>query len=605
MARPGGPGGHGGGPGGRFGKPVEKAKDFKGTGKRLLSYFKPYKIHFFIIVLFAIISEIFYLVSPIMLGKITDSLFDSYVNKIGVNFNFVFKVLSVLAFVYVLRSLFKFIQEKITAKMSQEIIYDMRKTMDKKICKLPMGYFDSKTKGEILSRFTNDVDTVGSSMQQILNQIISAVITLVGILAIMLSISVRLTIVTLITVPLSLVVVIFISKFSQKYFREQQKIIGDLNSHVEEMISGQNIIKAFNYEDTSKKEFNEINDKLYTNSIKAQFISSLIMPATKIIGNLSYVVICLLGGVMAVKKTITVGDIQAFIMYSKQFNHPITQTAQLASVLQSTVAAAERVFEFLDEKEKPVNGNEIIEKTQGKVEFKNVDFSYDKSKELIKDLNLTANKGDIIAIVGNTGAGKTTLVNLLMGFYRVDNGEILIDGTNINDIEKDNLYSMLGMVLQDTWLFNGTIYDNIAYGVENATREDVINASKMAKADGFIKRMPLGYETMINEEASNLSVGQKQLITIARAILKNPDILILDEATSSVDTRTETLIQKAMENLMQGRTSFMIAHRLSTIKNASCILVMEKGRIIEKGTHNELLKVDGHYAKLYNSQFAK
>ena len=603
MARPGGPGGHGGGPGGRFGKPVEKAKDFKGTGKRLLSYFKPYKIHFFIIVLFAIISEIFYLVSPIMLGKITDSLFDSYVNKIGVNFNFVFKVLSVLAFVYVLRSLFKFIQEKITAKMSQEIIYDMRKTMDKKICKLPMGYFDSKTKGEILSRFTNDVDTVGSSMQQILNQIISAVITLVGILAIMLSISVRLTIVTLITVPLSLVVVIFISKFSQKYFREQQKIIGDLNSHVEEMISGQNIIKAFNYEDTSKKEFNEINDKLYTNSIKAQFISSLIMPATKIIGNLSYVVICLLGGVMAVKKTITVGDIQAFIMYSKQFNHPITQTAQLASVLQSTVAAAERVFEFLDEKEKPVNGNEIIEKTQGKVEFKNVDFSYDKSKELIKDLNLTANKGDIIAIVGNTGAGKTTLVNLLMGFYRVDNGEILIDGTNINDIEKDNLYSMLGMVLQDTWLFNGTIYDNIAYGVENATREDVINASKMAKADGFIKRMPLGYETMINEEASNLSVGQKQLITIARAFLKEPSIFIFDEATSSVDTRTELLIQNALTRILKNRTCFIIAHRLSTIISADIILVLQNGKIVESGTHQELLNKKGYYYELYNSQF--
>lgn len=584
---------------------IEKPKEFKKTGKRLMTYFKPYKLIFIVVFVAAILSVLFNAITPIFLGKITDSLYNSFSARSAVDFAYVNKMLVVLAVLFILASFFRYIFQRRMASISQEISYTMRKQMDEKIKRLPIKFFDSKTHGEILSRFVNDVDTVGNSLSQSMSQIINSVITIIGILTVMFFISPMLTGITLLTVPLSIFVTVLIAKQSQKHFTAQQRELGELNGHTEEMIGGQIIVKSFCHEDNSKQEFTEINDRLVKSSLLAQFISSIIMPSIKFVSNLGYIAIVLIGGFMVLKGNgiITVGVIQAFVIYSKQFNQPIVQTAQMAGILQSTVAAAERVFELLDEVEMPENGIQKIDSPKGEVKFSHVDFSYEPNEPLIEDLSLEAQPGQTIAIVGKTGAGKTTLVNLLMGFYRVSGGEITIDGVNINDLDKDNMYSMFGMVLQDTWLFNGSIYDNVAYGKEGATRDEVIEACKTAKAHGFIKRMPQGYDTMLNEEGTNVSAGQKQLLTIARALLRDPDILILDEATSSVDTRTEILIQKAMDALKKGRTSFIIAHRLSTIKNANVILVMDKGHIIEKGSHDELIAQKGYYCALYNSQF--
>lgn len=598
-------GGHGHhGPGGPMGgRIVEKPKEFKKTGKRLLGYFKPYRAVFIMVFIFAILSVLFNSLTPVYLGKITDSLFSSFTKHIGVDFTFVFRMLAVLSVLFILSSLFRYLFQRKMTSISQEIAYTMRQEMDLKMSRLPIKYFDSKTHGEILSRFVNDVDTVGNSLSQSLTQVVTSIVTIIGMLAVMFWISPLMTGITLLTVPLSIVLTMIIAGKSQKYFKAQQKELGNLNGHTEEMIGGQIIVKAFCFEDKSKNIFEKTNGRLKKSSLMAQFVSGIIMPAIKFVSNLGYVAIALVGGYLAIKGKVTVGNIQSFIIYSKQFNQPIVQTAQMAGILQSTIAAAERVFELLDEEEMPENKDKVIEAPKGDVEFKNVDFSYEPDEPLIENLSLHAKPGDTIAIVGKTGAGKTTLVNLLMGFYRVKGGEITIDGININDLDKDNMYAMFGMVLQDTWLFSGTIFENVAYGKEGATREEVIEACKTAKAHGFIKRMPKGYDTMLNEEGTNVSAGQKQLLTIARALLRDPDILILDEATSSVDTRTEILIQKAMDELKKGRTSFIIAHRLSTIKNATEILVMDKGHIIEKGTHSELLKQGGYYSALYNSQF--
>lgn len=585
------------------GRIVEKPKEFKKTGKRLLGYFKPYRFAFLLVFIFAILSVLFTSLAPVYLGKITDSLFNSFTKRIGVDFNFVYKMIGILVALYAFSSLFRYFFQRKMAAISQEIAYTMRSQMDLKLSKLPIKYFDSRTHGEILSRFVNDVDTVANSLSQSLTQIITGIVTIIGILAVMFSINVMMTGITLLTVPLSMAVAMLIAGRSQKYFKSQQSELGNLNGHTEEMIGGQIIVKAFNYEESSKQQFEETNNKLRNSSLLAQFVSGIIMPAIKFVSNLVYVAIALVGGYLAISGKVTVGNIQSFVLYSKQFNQPIIQTAQMAGILQSTIAAAERVFEMLDEDEMPENKDKVIENPKGYVDFNHVSFSYNPDEPLITDLSLHAKPGDTIAIVGKTGAGKTTLVNLLMGFYRVNDGEITVDGININDLDKDNMYSMFGMVLQDTWLFSGTIYENVAYGKEGATREEVINACKAAKAHGFIKRMPQGYDTMLNEEASNVSAGQKQLLTIARALLRDPDILILDEATSSVDTRTEVLIQKAMDELKKGRTSFIIAHRLSTIKNATEILVIDKGSIVEKGTHKELIELGGYYATLYNSQF--
>lgn len=591
------------GPGRGPGRTFEKPKEFKKTGKRLLSYFKPYRAVFIMVLIFAILSVLFNSLAPVVLGMITDSLFNSYTAKVGADFNYVYKMLAVLAGLYILSTIFRYFFQRRMATISQEIGYTMRQQMDKKMSRLPIKYFDNKTHGEILSRFTNDVDSVSQNLNQALSQVLTSLVTLMGILGIMLYLSPVMTCITLLSVPLSLAAAVYIAGKSQKYFKAQQKELGNLNGHTEEMISGQIIVKAFCFEKQSMDMFADINDKLTKGSKLAQFVSSIIMPAIRFVGSLSYVAIALVGGYFAIKGTVTVGNIQSFILYSKQFNHPIIQTAQMAGILQSTVAAAERVFEMLDEIEMPKSGNKVITNPKGEVDFSHVSFSYEPDEPLITDLSLHARQGDTIAIVGKTGAGKTTLVNLLMGFYRVQGGEITIDGVNINDLDRDNMYSMFGMVLQDTWLFKGTIFENVAYGKEGATLDDVINACKIAKADGFIRRMPKGYDTMLSEDGSNVSAGQKQLLTIARALLRDPDILILDEATSSVDTRTEILIQKAMDELKKGRTSFIIAHRLSTIKDASEILVMESGHIIETGTHSDLLKQGGYYASLYNSQF--
>lgn len=593
----------GGGPAAGLSKAGEKPKDFRGSFRKLLGYFKPYKAHFLAVVFFSILSVVFNILAPALLGRVTDNIYHSVVSAAGVDFGFVGKILLILLGLYALSSVFRWLQQSIMVRVSQEVVYDMRRQMDDKLGRLPIHFFDTQTHGETLSRFTNDIDTISTSLQQSLTQIISSVATILGILVMMLSISWEMTLICLLSLPLSFFFTIKIAKKSQKHFAAQQKELGALGGHVEEMFSGHNVVKAFGYEEQSKKTFEQTNLRLAKASRKAQFVSGIIMPVMRFINNLGYVLIAVVGGVLAAMGRVSVGNIQAFIMYFQQFNQPIIQTAQIASVLQSTLAASERVFEFLEEQEMPADGTKHIDATQGRVEFREVNFAYDPGRPLIQNLSLLANTGDTVAIVGPTGAGKTTLVNLLMRFYRVDGGEILVDGVNINQVATKELRGMFGMVLQDTWLFHGTIYDNIAYGRQGATKAEVMDASRMAKAHGFIKRLPQGYDTMINEEGTNLSIGQKQLLTIARAILKNPKILILDEATSSVDTRTESLIQKGMEALSKGKTNFVIAHRLSTIRNANIIVVMENGQIVEKGNHDQLMALGGAYAKLYNAQF--
>lgn len=608
AARPhrGGRGPMGGGP---FGGPVEKPKDFKGSVSKLVKYISVYKISIILAMLFAAGSAVFFIVGPKRLGNITTDIFTGYSAKLRgtgeIDFTKIGKALIVLLLLYIASSVFNFVQGFIMSGVTQKVTYRLRTEISTKINRMPMNYFETKTHGEVLSRVTNDVDTLSQSLNQSITTVITAVTQIIGITVMMITISGRMTIVAVLTLPVSSVLIAFIMKKSQKYFKSQQEYLGHVNGQVEEVYSGHNIVKAFNGEKQVIEEFEKSNSTLYGSAWKSQFLSGMMMPIMGFVGNIGYVAVAILGGYLTIKKTIEVGDIQSFIQYVRSFNQPISQIAQISTQLQQTAAAAERVFEFLEEEEEdqtvpnPVNP-EIVE---SRVEFKNVKFGYNPDKIVINNFSAEIEKGQKIAIVGPTGAGKTTMVKLLMRFYDVNSGEILIDGHNIKDFNRGELRKMFGMVLQDTWLFNGSIMENIRYGKEDATDEEVIAAAKAAHAHHFISTLPDGYQMVLNEEASNVSQGQKQLLTIARAILADPKILILDEATSSVDTRTEVRIQKAMDNLMKGRTSFIIAHRLSTIKDADLILVMKDGDIVEQGSHEELLKKQGFYAGLYNSQF--
>lgn len=600
-----GPMGHGHG-GAAMG---EKANDFKGTMKQLMKYMSEYKVALIAVLLFAIGSTVFSIVGPKILGKATTKIFEGLMAKVsgtgGIDFGAIEKILLILVCLYIVSALFSFIQGYIMSGISQKISYEMRNQISEKINRMPMKYFDTKTHGEILSRITNDVDTLGMSLNQSLTQLITSVTTMVGVLIMMLSISWIMTLAALVIIPLSMFAVRKVVGRSQKYFKKQQRFLGHVNGLVEENYGGHQIVRVFNKEEEVTEEFNKLNDELYDSAWRSQFLSGMMQPLMAFIGNLGYVMVSILGGWLAIRKTIEVGDIQSFIQYVRNFTQPINQLAQVANQLQSTAAAAERVFEFLDEEEEdqivinPADANDI----KGNIEFEHVNFGYKENKTIIHDFSVNVKKGQKIAIVGPTGAGKTTIVKLLMRFYDVNSGSIKIDGHDIRNFNRSELREAFGMVLQDTWLFNGTIKENIRYGKLDATDEEVVEAAKSANVHHFIKTLNDGYNMVLDEEASNVSQGQKQLLTIARAILADPKILILDEATSSVDTRTELLIQKAMDNLMEGRTSFIIAHRLSTIKDADMILVMNEGDIVEQGSHEELLEKGGFYAKLYNSQF--
>ena len=588
----------------------EKAKDFKGTMKKLMSYLSPYKLAILLVIVFAIGSSVFNIVGPKILGNATTKIFEGLVSKVsnsggGIDFDAIFRTLTILASLYIISSIFSFVQTFITSDISQKVSYNLRKSISEKINKLPLNYYDKKTNGEVLSRVTNDIDAISQNLNQILSQMITSATTLIGVLIMMLSISVTMTLVSLIVIPLSLVMIMLVVRKSQKHFRAQQEYLGHTNGHIEEMYSGHNIMKAFNGEEKAIEEFDKLSDTLYNSAWKSQFLSGMMMPIMTFIGNLGYVIVAIMGGFLAIRNKIQVGDILAFIQYVRSFMQPIAQTAQIANVMQQTAAAAERVFEFLEEEEvvEDVKNPISTEGIEGAVEFDHVRFGYNEDKIIINDFSINIKPGQKVAIVGPTGAGKTTIVKLLMRFYELNGGKILIDGHDYRDFTRNDLRKIFGMVLQDTWLFNGNIMENIRYGRLDASDEEVIEAAKLAHAHHFIKTLADGYNMEINEEADNISQGQKQLLTIARAILSDPKILILDEATSSVDTRTEVLIQQAMENLMEGRTSFIIAHRLSTIKNADVILVMKDGDIVEQGTHEELLKSKGFYSELYNSQF--
>ena len=590
--------------GGRHGMSTEKAKDFKGTMKKLMGYLTQYKIGLLLVVIFAIGSTIFNIAGPKILGKATTELFHGLISKVsggsGIDFDKIAKILIGLMCLYVCSALFSFIQGYIMTGVSQKLTYRMRKEISEKIDRLPMGYFDKMTHGEILSRITNDVDTLSQSLNQSATQVITSVATIIGVLVMMLSISPLMTVIAILILPLSMGLIGMIVKRSQRYFKEQQEYLGYVNGQVEEVYGGHNIVKAFNKEDDVIDEFDRDNDRLYRSAWKSQFLSGMMMPIMQFVGNLGYVAVVILGGYLAIKKTIEVGDIQSFIQYVRNFTQPIQQVAQVANMLQSTAAASERVFEFLGEPEEEAAPENpvVLKNPEGAVEFEHVHFGYNPEHTIIH-----VEPGQKIAIVGPTGAGKTTMVKLLMRFYDVSGGSIKVDGHDIREFDRGELRRMFGMVLQDTWLFKGSIEDNIRYGKLDATHEDVVKAADAAYAHRFIQTLPGGYGMELNEEASNVSQGQKQLLTIARAILADPKILILDEATSSVDTRTEVRIQKAMDNLMKGRTSFIIAHRLSTIRDADLILVMKEGDIVEMGRHEELLEKNGFYADLYNSQF--
>jgi ATP-binding cassette subfamily B protein len=609
------PGGRSGGPMGSLGKPVEKAKNFKGTLLRLLNYLKPQRTKFMIVFIFTILSTVFSILGPKIMGKAITKVAEGFGAKMmalqmhkpvpQLNFSYIGQIVLILLGLYLISAVFSYLQQYIMAGVAQRTVYNMRKEVYDKLSRLPLKFFDSRTHGEILSRVTNDVDNISTTLQQSLTQLITSIVTIIGVVVMMLSISPLLTLIVILTLPIYVVVTMNIAKRSQQHFAAQQKSLGDLNGHVEEMYTGHKLVKAYGREGESIETFSSINDRLYTAGYKAQFISGIIMPLMRFVSNLGYVIICVVGGIFATRGLITIGDILAFIQYSRQFTMPIVQTANITNIIQSTLASAERVFELLDESEELVDRVEakVIALPKGNVRFENVDFSYIEEESLIKAMNIDVKQGNTVAIVGPTGAGKTTLINLLMRFYEISAGKITVDGVDIRDLKRGALRSMFGMVLQDTWLFNGSIMENIAYGREGATEEEVIQASRAAHAHHFIKTLPDGYNTIINEEASNISQGQKQLLTIARAILADPAILILDEATSSVDSRTEVYIQRAMNELMRGRTSFVIAHRLSTIRDAEMILVMNKGSIIEMGNHMELLAQNGFYADLYYSQF--
>ena len=636
----------------------EKPKDFKKTMKKLIEYLSPYKKSVIVVIVFAIVSTVFTILGPRILGNITNQIADDYVNivvyeqivdnlpqgitlpsgttgedilkmvpsemiskvpqdrldkiknvdfskKPHIQFDIIGKTILLLIGLYLVSTLFSYLQGWIVSGMAQKISYDLRKKILNKIHRLPLKYFDNQTHGEVLSRITNDVDTVGQTLNQGITQMITSVTMILGILIMMLSINWLLTLVAVIVLPVSFVFISFIVKKSQNLFKRQQDTLADINGYVEEIYAGHNIVKAFNGEKRALKKFNSINKDLYDSAWKSQFISGLLLPIMDIVGNVAYVAIAVLGGWLAINNRLMIGDIQAFIQYMRQFTQPITQVANITNVLQSTAAAAERIFEFLEEQEEVENIENpiVLETVKGDVEFDHVKFGYEPDQVVIKDFSVNVKAGQQIAIVGPTGAGKTTLVNLLMRFYEVDSGSIKIDGIDIQKMKREDVRKMFGMVLQDTWLFNGTIKENIAYGNPDKSESEIIQAAKNAHVDYFIHSLPEGYDTVINEEADNISQGEKQLLTIARAMLNNPPMLILDEATSSVDTRTEILIQKAMEKLMNGRTTFVIAHRLSTIKRADLILVIDNGDIVEKGKHDELLKKNGFYASLYNSQF--
>jgi len=639
-------GGGFGGPGGGHGRgaPVVKAKDFKDSGKRLLGLLKPHRFTIALVIVLAIFSVTFTVIGPRILGAATNVLFQGVVSaqmspgetqaqaveKLqtsgqagadqiakmvssmtltpgnGPDFRVIGGLLLLLAFVYLLSAVFGWLQQYLTVGMSQGIVYRLRNQVADKLSRLPLRYFDGHARGDILSRVTNDIDNIANTLQQSLTQIITSFLTVIGVLAMMFSIDWLLATISLLTVPLSVAITIFIAKRSQKQFAAQWERTGTLNGHIEEMHTGRNIVKVFGQEKEAIAKFDVENEELYQASFKAQFISGIIQPSMAVVGNLNYVAIAVIGGVKVASGTLSLGDVQAFIQYSRQFSWPITQLASIANVMQSAVASAERVFELLDEAEEEPDVAEpiVLTKSEGRIKLRNVSFRYEADAPLIEDLDLDVEPGQTVAIVGPTGAGKTTLVNLLLRFYEIDNGMISIDGVNTRDMSKNGLRRLFGMVLQDAWLFGGTIHDNIAYGRENATNEQIQSAAEAAHVDHFVRTLPLGYDTVLNDDSANVSAGEKQLLTIARAFLADPQILILDEATSSVDTRTEVLIQKAMTKLMENRTSFVIAHRLSTIRDADTILVMNHGRIIEKGTHEALLAKGGFYAELYNSQFS-
>ena len=614
------PGGMAGGPMGRgpmgaLGRPVEKPKDFKGTLKRFLVYFVPQKYRLLVVLGAAILGTTFNIVGPKILGLATTKLFDGLIAKYqafqrhqpapGIDFKYIATVLLILLGLYIISAIFMYVQQYVMAGVAQRMVYRLRREVEEKLSRLPLKFFDSRPRGEILSRAVNDMDNISTTLQQSLTQLITSVVTLVGVIVLMLTISPLLSLVVVLTLPLSLLITMGLAKRSQNYFRRQQRALGILNGHVEEMYTGHKIVKAFGHEGKSIAEFTELNENLYNAGWRAQFVSGMIMPLMRFVGNLGYVIVAVVGGIMVTNGSIAIGDVQAFIQYAQQFTQPITSLANIANVIQSTMASAERIFELLDEPEEIPEAvdAQVIGTPQGAVQFQHVKFGYKEDTLLMEDMNIDVQPGQMIAVVGPTGAGKTTLVNLLMRFYEVNGGKITVDGVDITQIKRGELRRTFGMVLQDTWLFNGTIRDNIAYGREGATEEEIMRAAKAANADHFIRTLPEGYNTVLNEEATNISQGQKQLLTIARAFLADPEILILDEATSSVDTRTEIQIQKAMGELMHGRTSFVIAHRLSTIRDADLILVMNHGSIIEKGTHEELLAKGGFYADLYNSQF--
>ncbi len=599
------------GPIGSLSQPAEKARDFKGSLKRLISYLKPCRFRLLAVLLLAVASTVFGIFSPMILGQATTSLFASVnlrlagVPGAAVDFGFILQTIYTLAALYLASVVFNYAQSYLMAGIAQKTVYDMRQDINFKLARLPLKYFDAHAHGEILSRVSNDIDNIAMTLQQSMTQLITSLVTLAGVFVMMLYISPWMTLVYAVVLPLSAVITRAAAKKSQKYFIGQQRILGELNGHVEEMFTGHQVVKAFGCESRSIEAFDRLNDELYESAWKAQFVSGIIMPLLTFVNNAGYVVICVLGGIFVTQRLITIGEMQAFIVYSRQFTQPIVQTANIVNVIQSTIASAERVFEILDEPEEESDDLSAIvpDNLAGDVRFEKVYFRYKEDAPLIEDMNIEAGAGHSIAIVGPTGAGKTTLVNLLMRFYELDSGRITLDGADIKGYKRGSLRSVFGMVLQDAWLFNGSIYDNIAYGREGASQDDIIQAARTAHADHFIRTLPDGYNTVLNEEASNISQGQKQLLTIARAILADPVVLILDEATSNVDTRTEAYVQKGMLALMKKRTSFVIAHRLSTIRDADLILVMNEGRLIEKGSHRELLARGGFYSELHYSQF--
>ncbi len=608
SAPPHGPGGPGG-----PGKPVEKAKDFKGTFKKLINLISPFKFKFIMIVILAACSSLFAVIGPSVLAQATNEVqfgVDRMANGTGtIDLAKIAEILMFLLILYLVSASFSYLQSFIMSGVTTKLSYNLRNTIMQKINRIPLGFFHSQSQGDVLSRITNDVDTLENALTQSITQVATSVTTLVGVLVMMLIQSPLMTLIIVITVPFSMVIVRNVVKLSQPHFRKQQKFLGAVNGHIEEMYGGHLVLKAFNGEKRAVEEFDELNEQLAESARKAEFLSGLMMPLMGFIGNIGYVVVCIVGAIMATNGTLNIGNIQAFIQYIRTFNQPINQLANISSQMQRMAAAAERVFEFLEVPEED-DSNATLKvsdtKINGNIEFKNVKFGYEGTdKIVIKDFSAKVKSGQKIAIVGPTGAGKTTMVKLLMRFHELTDGAIFVDGHNLTDFDRHDLRSEFGMVLQDTWLYSGTIMDNIRYGKLNATDEEVIKAAKTAQVDHFVRTLPEGYQMMMNEETTNISQGQKQLLTIARAILADPKILILDEATSSVDTRTEILIQKAMDNLMKGRTSFIIAHRLSTIRNADLILCMNNGDIVEQGSHDELMALGGFYANLYNSQFEK